>query len=121
MASLPMKRSGGAFTRSLAQGDHSTAPEGIVKLVASAHKNACAELTIPLAVFILPEVHRKRLRTSNLMERAIQQEVKRRTARIRIFPSQGALLRLVTAILVEIDDGWAATERRYINWNNQHV
>ena len=37
-----------------------------------------------LAVFSLPEAHRRRLRTSNLMERAIQQEIKRRTAKIRV-------------------------------------
>jgi transposase-like protein len=74
-----------------------------------------------LAVFTLPEAHRRRLRTSNPIERAIQQEIKRRTAKIRVFPSQASLLRLVSAILAEIDDEWATTDRRYITWENQDV
>ena len=84
---------------------------------------AWMETNVPegLAVFALPEAHRKRMRTSNLMERAIQQEIKRRTAKVRVFPSQDALLRLVTDILAEIDDEWAATEKRYITWKNQDV
>ena len=57
-----------------------------------------------LAVFTLPEPHRRRLRTSNPMERAVQQELKRRTAKVRVFPSEDSLLRLVSAILVEIDE-----------------
>jgi transposase-like protein len=81
------------------------------------------EANIPegLAVFTLPEAHRRRLRTSNPIERAVQQEIKRRTAKIRVFPSQKSLLRLVSAVLAEIDDEWAATERRYITWDNQDV
>ena len=67
-----------------------------------------------LTVFRLPEHHRKRLRTSNPMERAIQQEIKRRTSKVRVFPNEAALLRLVTAILVEIDEDWATTDRVYI-------
>jgi transposase-like protein len=38
-----------------------------------------------LAVFTLPEHHRKRMRTSNPMERSVQQELKRRTAKVRVF------------------------------------
>ncbi len=84
---------------------------------------AWLETNVPegLAVFTLPEAHRRRLRTANPIERAIQQEIKRRTAKVRVFPSQDALLRLVSAILAEIDDDWAATDRRYITWENQDV
>ena len=57
------------------------------------------------------------MRTSNPMERAIQQEIKRRTSKVRVFPNESALLRLVTAILVEIDEDWATTDRVYINMN----
>ncbi len=67
-----------------------------------------------LTVFRLPAHHRKRMRTSNPMERAIQQEIKRRTSKVRVFPNEAALLRLVTAILVEIDEEWATTDRVYI-------
>jgi len=72
-----------------------------------------------LAVFTLPEHHRRRLRTSNPMERAVQQELKRRTAKVRVFPSDEALLRLVSAILVEIDEKWASDPKAYIKWECQ--
>lgn len=77
------------------------------------------ERTIPegLAVFSLPDTHRLKMRTSNPIERAVQQELKRRTIKIRVFPSIDALLRLVTAVLVEIDDQWAASTQPYIKWN----
>ncbi len=57
-----------------------------------------------LAVFTLPEHHRRRLRTSNPIERAVQQEIKRRTQKVRVFPNEDSLERLVSAVLVEIDD-----------------
>ena len=48
------------------------------------------ETAIPegLAVFALPERHQKRMRTSNPMERSIQQEIKRRTVKVRVFPTR---------------------------------
>ncbi|NCO22849.1 MAG: hypothetical protein GW905_12825, partial [Rhodobacterales bacterium] len=52
--------------------------------------------------------HRKRLRTSNPIERSVQQELKRRTVKVRVCPGEDALLRLVSAVRVEIDDKWAA-------------
>jgi len=36
----------------------------------------------------------------------------------RVFPSRQALLRLVTANFVEIDEEWAASPRTYINWQH---
>jgi len=72
-----------------------------------------------LAVFTLPEHHRKRLRTSNPMERSVQQELKRRTVKVRVFPSEDALLRLVSAVLVEIDEKWATDTKAYIKWECQ--
>jgi putative transposase len=72
-----------------------------------------------LAVFTLPEHHHRRLRTSNPMERAVQQELKRRTVKVRVFPSEDSLLRLTSAILVEIDEKWAADTKAYIKWECQ--
>ena len=79
------------------------------------------ETNIPegLAVFSLPEHHRRRLRTSNPMERAVQQELKRRTQKVRVFPNEASLERLVSAVLVEIDDKWAADTKAYIKWECQ--
>ena len=71
-----------------------------------------------LTVFSLPEEHRRRLRTSNPIERCIQQELKRRTRKIRVFPSEDSLLRLVTALLVEIDEAWETSTKIYINWGS---
>ena len=44
----------------------------------------------------------------------MQQGIKRRAAKVRVFPSRDALLRLVAAVLAEIDGEWLATDRRYI-------
>ena len=48
------------------------------------------------------------------------EEIKRRTSKVRVFPNEAALLRLVTAILVEIDEDWATTDRVYINMLDQN-
>jgi putative transposase len=72
-----------------------------------------------LAVFSLPEHHRRRMRTSNPMERSVQQELKRRTVKVRVFPNEDSLERLVSAVLVEIDDKWAADTKAYIKWECQ--
>jgi len=72
-----------------------------------------------LAVMTLPAHHRRRMRTSNPIERAVQQEIKRRTQKVRVFPNREALIRLVSAVLAEIDEDWATTDRVYINWNTQ--
>jgi hypothetical protein len=54
------------------------------------------------------------MRAANPIERAIQQELKRRTRKIRVFFNEAALERLATAILVDIDEEWIATDRAYI-------
>ncbi len=69
-----------------------------------------------LAVFTLPEHHRKRLRTSDPIERSVQQELKRRTVKVRVVPGEDALLRLVSAVPVEIDEKWAPDTKAYIKW-----
>jgi putative transposase len=78
------------------------------------------ETAVPeaLAVFKLPDAHRRRLRTSNPIERSIQQELKRRTQKIRVFPNEASLERLATAVLVEIDEQWAVSNKPYVNWKN---
>jgi len=66
-----------------------------------------------LTVFSLPEAHRRRLRTTNGLER-IHKEVKRRTRVATLFPNEASALRLVSAILCEIDQDWQAG-RVYLN------
>ena len=56
-------------------------------------------------VFSFPRAHQKRLRTSNYLER-LNQEIKRRTRVVRIFPNEGSCLRLISAILMEVSEEW---------------
>lgn len=69
-----------------------------------------------LTVFTLAGAHRKKMRTTNGIERPIQQELKRRTRNVRVFPNTDALTRLASAILVEIDEQWSTQTKRYITW-----
>jgi hypothetical protein len=40
----------------------------------------------------------------------------RGTVKVRVFPNIDAPLRLVSAVLVEIDEKWAASTQPYIKW-----
>ena len=72
-----------------------------------------------MAVFTLPDNLRLRLRTSNPAERSIQQELKRRTCKVCVFPNIESLELVVSAVLVKIDDIWVAAEKGYIKWELQ--
>jgi len=65
------------------------------------------EVNIPegFTVFAFPKTHRRRLRTSNYLER-LSQEIKRRTRIVRVFPNEKSCLRLITAILMETNEEW---------------
>ncbi len=65
--------------------------------------SAWMEANVPdsFTVFAFPPTHRRRLRTSNLMER-VSKELKRRTRVATLFPNEASLLRLVSAVLMEI-------------------
>jgi putative transposase len=66
-----------------------------------------------LACLAFPESHRRRIRTTNGLER-LNQEIKRRTRVVRIFPNSEACLRLVSALAVEQSEEWV-TGRRYLD------
>jgi putative transposase len=66
-----------------------------------------------LTCLAFPESHRRRIRTTNAQER-LNQEIKRRTRVVRIFPNREACLRLVTALAVEQSEEWV-TGRRYLD------
>lgn len=76
---------------------------------------AWLEANIPegLTVFALPPEHRRRLRTTNPLER-LNEELKRRTRVATLFPNEASLLRLVTAILQETSEDWE-TEKIYLS------
>ena len=67
-----------------------------------------------LAVFALPASHRRRLRTTNVLER-LNRELKRRTRVATLFPNEASLLRLVTGVLIEISEEWE-TAKRYVTF-----
>lgn len=69
-----------------------------------------------LTVFAFPRSHRRRLRTSNVVER-LSKEIKRRTRVAGLFPHETSLLRLVTAVLMEISEEWE-TEKTYLRMEN---
>jgi transposase-like protein len=71
------------------------------------------ELEPCLACYALPTAHRVRVRTTNGLER-LNQELKRRTRVVRIFPNRAALLRLVTALAMEQSEEWVSG-RRYLD------
>jgi putative transposase len=66
-----------------------------------------------LSCLAFPESHRRRVRTTNGLER-LNQEIKRRSRVVRIFPNERSCLRLVTALAVEQSEEWI-TGRRYLD------
>ena len=70
-----------------------------------------------LTVFEFPQKHRKKLRTSNSLER-LHEEINRRTRVARLFPNEASLLRLVSAIEMEISEDWVAG-KRYLNMDTE--
>ena len=60
----------------------------------------------------LNEAQRKRLRTTNSLEN-LNQQIRRRTRVAGLFPNEASLLRLASAVLMEISEEWE-TGRRYL-------
>lgn len=75
------------------------------------------------AVLELPERYRKRLRTTNGVER-LNEEIRRRERVIRIFPNRESVIRLLGALLMEIDEKWSSGNRyldiaEYLQWREK--
>ena len=66
-----------------------------------------AETEDTLTCFQFPAGHRMRIRTTNMMER-LNEELRRRSRVVRIFPNAAACLRLMTALAQEQAAEWAA-------------
>lgn len=63
-------------------------------------------------VLVLPEVYRRRLRTTNMLER-LNEEIRRRERVIRIFPNDASAVRLVGALLAEQHETWLSGRRYF--------
>lgn len=101
--------------------DATTAQEQLGRVVRKYQESAprlaaWIEENVPegLTVFRLPTSHRRRLRTSNMLER-LNRELKRRTRVATLFPNDASLLRLVTALLMEQSEEWE-TGMRYLTF-----
>lgn len=70
-----------------------------------------------LTVFNFSEKYRVKIRTVNPLER-VNKEIKRRTRVVGIFPNRESCVRLISAVLMEIHEGWL-TGRKYINFENE--
>jgi putative transposase len=99
--------------------DRASAEAQLRRTIAKYEKTAAKlalwlEKSIPegLTVFDFPKAHQRKIRTTNGLER-VNREVKRRTQVVSIFPNDAAGLRLVSAILMEIDEDWQ-TGRIYL-------
>ena len=71
------------------------------------------DVTHCLTCYGFPKPHRKRIRTTNLLER-LNREIKRRADVVQIFPNQKACERLVGALCMEWSEEWI-TGRRYLD------
>jgi len=58
-----------------------------------------------LTYFRLPLAHRKHMKSTNMLER-LNEEIRRRTYVVRIFPNAESCLRLVRALCVETHEAW---------------
>lgn len=66
-----------------------------------------------LSFYRLPRQHHKNLKSTNMLER-LMEEIKRRTLVVRIFPNAAACLRLVRALAVEMHENWIEA-MQYLN------
>lgn len=66
-----------------------------------------------LTYYRLPAEHHKHMKSTNMLER-LNEEIKRRTHIVRIFPNDASCLRLVRALAVETHENWIEATR-YLN------
>ena len=65
-----------------------------------------------LAFMDFPPAHWRRLASNNLLER-LNREIRRRTDVVQVFPDQPSLIRLVGALMMEVDTEWAVGRRYF--------
>jgi len=122
---IAMRETVAADIRSVFNAPNLPQAEEQLALIVKKHEKTAPRLSewmeeaIPegLTVFSLSEKHQKRLRTSNMCE-TLNTQIKRRTRVAGLFPNTDSILRLVTAILMEISEGWE-TGKAYLKPNTK--
>jgi len=79
----------------------------------SVAKQIRAQFEETLSVYELPQEHRRKVYTSNMIER-VMREVKRRTHAVGIFPNEASCDRLIGAHLLERHETWQCERMRYL-------
>lgn len=128
MAYVPkvaMRRQVGASLRAVFDAPDRPEAERQLELAVKTYRTTAPKLAewleanVPegLTAFALPPSHRRRLRTTNMLER-INREIKRRTRVATLFPNEASALRLVSAVLMEISEEWE-TNRKYVTMESE--
>ena len=67
-----------------------------------------------LAYMNFPSIHHKQIHSTNPLER-LNKEIKRRANVVSIFPNRASVIRLIGSVLMEQQDEWTSSERRYLS------
>jgi transposase-like protein len=121
---ISMRKEVASDIRGIFNAPNRSEAERLLNLSVEKYKKSASKLSqwmeenIPegLTVFNFPENHRKKLRTTNMVER-LNREINRRTRVAGLFPNEDSLLRLVSSILAETSEEWE-TGRRYLSFEN---
>lgn len=69
-----------------------------------------------MQIMSFPENVRRRLRTTNMLER-LNEEIRRRENVIRIFPNKDSVFRIIGAVLMDKDEEWISSPRKYLEFD----
>jgi transposase-like protein len=67
-----------------------------------------------LAYMEFPVAHHPQIYSTNPLER-LNKEIRRRSNVVSIFPNRASLLRLIGSVLIEQQDEWLSSEKRYMS------
>jgi len=70
-----------------------------------------------LTVLDFPECHRRRLRSTNMLEN-LMKRLKARTKVVGVFPNRSSCDRLIGSLLLEVHEQWSLEEKAYFNMEN---
>lgn len=73
-----------------------------------------------IQVLNLPENIQRRVRTTNCIER-LNEEIRRRERVIRIFPNRESAIRLIGALLIDKNDEWISSSKKYLDFDPAQI